>query len=174
MSNRNRFAATVLTVFALTACSSTPTGRKMAQDAITAMGGTEKLHSIKTLSQKDGTGTRFRLGQMAKATDQESPGELKNVVEIVDLTNGRASLDYELQLGGFMQHRHEVLTKQGGKPVGVEIVGTRPIIATSPDGLFSWGTQNNPEFLLKRNPVTIILAAAESASDSQPAQDKEF
>jgi Metallo-beta-lactamase superfamily len=174
MSNRYRFAAIVLTVFGLTACSSTPTGRKMAQDAVTAMGGMEKLQSIKTLSWKDGTGTRFRLGQMAKATDQESPGQLKNVVEIVDLSSGRASLDYELQLGGFMQHRHEVLTRRSGKPVGIEIVGTRPIIATSPDGLFSWGTQNNPEFLLKRNPVTVILAAAESASDSQPAQDKEL
>src|SRR5262249_32840197 len=111
-------------------------------------------------------------GQMVKATDQENPGQLKNVVDIVDLANGRASLDYELQNGGFMQHRPEILTKLGGKTVGIEIIGTRPIIATPPGGLFSWGTQNTPEFLLRRNPVSIALAAADSTADSQPPEDK--
>ena len=174
MSIRNRFTVVAFAVFALSACSSTPTPRKLAQDAVAAMGGMEKLQSIKTLSMNGGTGTRLKMGQMVKATDQENPGQLKNVVDIVDIANGRASLDYELENGGFMQHRHEILTKLSGKPVGIEIVGTRLIIATSPGGLFSWGTQNSPEFLLRRNPVTIALAAAESASDSQPAQDKEL
>src|ERR1051326_2332725 len=122
MSIRNRF--TVPAVFAalvLTSCSSTPTPRKLAQDAVTAMGGVEKLQSIKTLSMKGGTGTRLRLGQMVKATDQENAGQLMNVIDIVDLANGRASLDYELQNGGFMQHSHEILTKRGDKPVGIEI-----------------------------------------------------
>jgi glyoxylase-like metal-dependent hydrolase (beta-lactamase superfamily II) len=174
MSMRDRFTAILLAAFAFNACSNAPTPRKLAQDAVAAMGGVEKLQSIKTLSMKGGTGTRTRLGQMVKATDQETPGQLNNVVETVDLTNGRASLDYELQVGGFMQHRHEILTKLGGKPVGIEIVGTRPIIATSPGGLFSWGTQNSPEFILKRNAVTIALAAAESLSDSGTAETKEL
>src|SRR5215468_4862188 len=175
MSDWSRSKVVVLfAALALTACSSTPTARKLAQDSVTAMGGAEKLNSIKTLTMKDGTGTRLRLGQMAKATDQENPGQLKNVVEIVDMTGGRASIDYELQEGGFMQHRHEILTKLGDKPVGIEIVGTRPIIATSPGGLFSWGTQNSPEFLLRRNVVTIALAAANSASETDQAQDKEL
>ena len=174
MSFRNRFTFVTLAVLALNACSSAPTARSLAQDAVRAMGGTEKLQSIKTLSMKGGTGTRLRMGQMVKATDEENPGQLKNVVDIVDLANGRASLDYDLQNGGFMQHRHEILTKRGDKPVGIEIVGTRPIIATSPGGLFSWGTQNSPDFLLRRNAVTIALSAAESAADSQPAQDKEL
>src|SRR6266699_4157470 len=138
------------------------------------MDGTEKLQGVKTLTMSGGAGSRLRLGQMVKASDEENPGQLKNVVEIVDLANGRASLDYELQNGGFMQHRHEILTKRGDNLVGIEIVGTRPVIATSPGGLFSWGTQNSPEFLLKRNIVAIALAAAQSASDGQPAQDKEF
>src|SRR5262249_60100719 len=116
----------------------------------------------------------LKMGQMVKATDQENPGQLKNVVDIVDLAKGRASLDYELENGGFMQHRHEILTKLGDKAVGVEIVGTRPIIATSPGGLFSWGTQNSPEFLLRRNVVAIALAAANSASETDQAQDKEL
>ena len=47
-------------------------------------------------------------------------------------------------------------------------------MATSPGGLFSWGTQNSPEFLLRRNIVTVALAAADSMSDSEPAQDKEL
>src|SRR5215813_11640431 len=175
MSDWSRSKVVVLfAALALTACSSTPTARKLAQDSVTAMGGAEKLNSIKTLTMKDGSGTRLRLGQMAKATDQESPGQLKNVVEIVDMTGGRASIDYELQEGGFMQHRHEILTKLGDKPVGIEIVGTRPIIATSPGGLFSWGTQNSPEFLLRRNVVSIVLAAANSASETEPARDKEL
>src|SRR5215510_14303967 len=172
MFMRNRFTGIIFAAFALTACSAVPTARTLAQDSAAAMGGKEKLQSIKTLSMKGGTGTRFKMGQMVKATDQDNPGQLKNVVDIVDLANGRASLDYELQNGGFMQHRHEILTKLGGKPVGIEIVGTRPIIATSPGGLFSWGTQNSPDFLLRRNPVTIALAAVESTSDSQAPQDK--
>ena len=172
MSIRNRFIGIIVVVSVLTACSSAPTARTLAQDAVAAMGGKEKLQNIKTLSMKGGTGTRLKTGQTVKATDQENPGQLKNVNDTVDLANGRASLDYELQIGDFMQHRHEILTKLNGKAIGIEIVGTRPIIATSPGGLFSWGTQNSPEFLLRRNPVSIVLAAAESASDSQPPQDK--
>src|SRR2546428_31275 len=36
------------------------------------------------------------------------------------------------------------------------------------------GTQNSPEFLLRRNPVSIALAAAESASDAPPVEEKEL
>lgn len=174
MSIRYRSAAVLLTAFALSACSSTPTAKTLVQDSVTAMGGIDKLKAIKSVTMKDGTGTRFRLGQMVKATDQEAPGDLKNVVDTADLANGRASLDYELNNRGFMQHRHEVLTKMGDKPVGIEIVGTRPIIATTPGGLFSWGTQDSPDFLLRRNIVSIMLAAADSASDTEQAQDKEL
>ena len=174
MSIFNRFTVVILVILGLSACSSTQTPRKLAQDAVAAMGGTEKLQGVKTLTMSGGAGSRLRLGQMVKASDQENPSQLKNVVEIVDLANGRASLDYELQNGGFMQHRHEILTKRGDNLVGIEIVGTRPIIATSPGGLFSWGTQNSPEFLLRRNAVSIALAAAESASDAPPVVEKEL
>jgi len=174
MFNRNRFVVIVFAALVLSACSSAPNGRKLAQDAVAAMGGTEKLQSIKILSMKSGSGNRWRLGQTVKAADEEMPAQLKNVNDTVDLANGRASLDYEINLGGFMQHRHEILTKLGDKPVGIEIVDPRPIIATSPGGLFSWGTQNSPEFLLSRNAVTIALAAAESASGAGAAQDKEL
>ncbi|HYR43100.1 MAG TPA: MBL fold metallo-hydrolase [Terriglobia bacterium] len=174
MSTRTRSMLLLIPAVWLSACSSTPTARKLAQDAVAAMGGAEKLQGVKTLTMKDGIGTRSRMGQMVHATDQESPGQLKDVVDIVDLANGRASLDYALQNGGFMQHRHEILTKRGDRPIGIDIVGTRPIIATTPGGLFSWGTQNSPEFLLRRNVISIALSAAEFASDMQPAVDKEL
>src|SRR5437667_5390390 len=167
MRFRNRSILLFITALWLGACSGPPVLRTLAQDAVAAMGGAERLQNVKTLTMKGGTGTRLRMGQMVKATDPENPGQLKDVVDIVDLANGRASLDYALQNGGFMQHRHEILTKKGDKPIGVDIVGTRPIIATTPGGLFSWGTQNSPEFLLRRNVLTIALAAAESASETQ-------
>jgi glyoxylase-like metal-dependent hydrolase (beta-lactamase superfamily II) len=169
--------AVTLATVGLTACSSAPTTRQLAQDAVTAMGGAERLQSIQTLVMKDGTGTRTRLGQTVRVGDAEMPAQLTKVIEIADIANGRASLDYELRSGGFMQHRHEILAKLGdgaaGKPVGIEIVGTRPIIATSPSGLFSWGTQNSPELLLKRNVVSIVLAAAETGAETA-ATDKDF
>jgi len=174
MSIPNRFTILLSAALASSACSSTPTPRRLAQDAVAGMGGIEKLQSIKVLTMKNGSGSRHRLGQMSKATAPENAGKLSNVTETVDLAGGRASLDYELQNGAFTQHRHEILTRRGDSPVGIEIVGTRPIIATSPGGLFSWGTQNSPEFLLKRNAVTIALAAAESLPDSGEAQDKEL
>ena len=174
MSIRQRLIALITTALLFTACSAAPAPRQLAKDAVTAMGGAEKLQSIQTVSMKGGAGTRMRLGQTQKATDADAPGQLKDVIEIADLANGRASLDYTLQIGGFMQHRHEVLTKRGDKPVGVDYVGTRPVIATSPGGLFSWGTQNSPEFLLRRNVISIALAAADSASDAQPAADATF
>src|SRR5437867_11493262 len=174
MFTPNRSILLFIPAMWLGACSGPPVLRTLAQDAVAAMGSAERLQGVKTLAMKGGTGTRMRMGQMVKATDQENPAQLKDVVDIADLANGRASLDYALQLGGFMQHRHEILTKRADKPIGIDIVGTRPVIATSPGGLFSWGTQNSPEFLLRRNAATIALSAAESAADSQPAQDKEL
>ena len=169
-----RLMVLALAASGLTACSSPPTARQTAQDAVTAMGGREKLQAVQTIVMKSGTGTRMRLGQLHKVGDTETPAQLKNVVEIADLADGRASLDYELKNGDFTQHRHEILTKRGDKPVGIEIIPMRPVIATSPSGLFSWGTQNSPEFLLRRNVVTIALMAADSASPAEPAADKEF
>jgi hypothetical protein len=159
----------------LNACSSATTERKLAQDAVAAMGGTDRLQSVKTLTMKGGTGARTRIGQMVKATDEDLSGQLKDVVDVADLANGRASLDYSLRFGAeYMRHRHEILTKKDDKLLGIDIVDARPIIATTPGGLFSWGTQNSPEFLLRRNVVSIALAAAETASENQPAIDKEL
>jgi glyoxylase-like metal-dependent hydrolase (beta-lactamase superfamily II) len=105
--------------------------------------------------------------------DPERPARLSNVVETIDLAGGRAALDYQIDNDGFMQHRQEVLTKKDGKPVGLENVAGRPLAVMSPSGLFSWGSQNHPEFVLRRNVVTVALAAANSAPEEAP-QDKPF
>jgi glyoxylase-like metal-dependent hydrolase (beta-lactamase superfamily II) len=174
MSRGRQSIVLTLAAACLSACSTAPTARHLAQDAVTAMGGKEKLQAIHTIVMKGGEGTRFRLGQLHKVGDAETPGQLRNVVETLDLAGGRASLDYELKSGDFTQHRHEILTKRGDQPVGIEIVPMRPIIATSPGGLFSWGTQNSPEVSLRRNVVSLVLAAAESAPDVEPTEDEEF
>ena len=44
----------------------------------------------------------------------------------------------------------------------------------SPSGLFSWGTQNHPEFLLKRNVIAVALAACRVGTSEDPPQDKTF
>lgn len=153
-------------------CSSTPTGKTVISDAIAAMGG-DKLKAVRTVSMKGGSGTRTRLQEQVHVADAEEPGTLTNAIEIVDLAGGRASLDYQIKEGDFGQHRHEVLTSRGGKPVGIEYVDMRPVVATSPGGLFSWGTQNSPEMALHRNIVGIILEAAGTASET-PADDRDF
>jgi len=157
----------------LSACSSSPTTQSLAKDAAAAMGGLERLKGVQNVVMRDGTGTRLRLGQMVHATDAEAPATLTTVVEILDLAGGRAVLDYEIKNGDFSQHRQEILTKKGDKAVGLENVGGRPLAVVSPSGLFSWGTQNSPEFLLKRHVLAIVLAAAETASSETP-QTRDF
>ncbi|HEX5000104.1 MAG TPA: MBL fold metallo-hydrolase [Terriglobia bacterium] len=168
-----RIGIATLCALTFSACSNTPSARQTARDAVTAMGGAEKLAGVQTLIMK-GAGTRAALGQAVKAGDPERVGELTNVTETVDLANGRAAMDYDINLNPFMQHRHEVITRLGDRPVGIEMTSGRDTIAVSPEGVFSWGVYNSPEFLLRRNLVTVALGAVESASDSQPAGDKEF
>jgi glyoxylase-like metal-dependent hydrolase (beta-lactamase superfamily II) len=175
MSTWTRTIALAVTAFWLAGCSSV-SQRQLAQDALTAMGGADKVMAIQTLSMTGGKGTRTKVGQPMTADGKDQVGQLANDVEVLDLANGRAYSDYEITVGTFMQHRHEVLTKTegaGGKPVGIESIDG-VTFATTPGGLFSWGTQNSPEWMLKRNPVSIVLGAAESASAADAAQEESF
>ncbi len=79
----------------LVACSSAPTSRQLGQDAVTAMGGAERVQGVSTLTMKGGVGTRYRLGQTVKVGDAEPAATLKNVTETLDRVNNRAALDYE-------------------------------------------------------------------------------
>lgn len=151
-----------------------PSTQQLAQDAIDAMGGRQQLEAVRTIAMRDGEGTRYRLGQSVKAGDPDQPAKLTQVVESVDLAGGRAALDYALlSPSGFQQSRKEVLTRQDGRLVGIETVPGRPVVAMSPSGLFSWGSQNSPAFLLRRSVVTVILAAADSGS-GDPAEEREL
>jgi len=159
-------------VVAATGCAA-PTARSLADEALTAMGGADKVKAIKTLTMKDGAGTREQLLEPRHVGEAEPPAKLSQVTEIVDLAGGRASLHYVIDNAGFMQDRHEVMTARGGKLVGLDFVGMRPVVATSVDGLFSWGKQNNPEITLRRNLVPMLLAAADPGSTAA-ATDENF
>ena len=138
------------------------------------MGGADKLMAIQTLTMSGGKGTRTRLGQSSDPTGKDKVGQLANDTEVIDLANGRAYSDYQITVDDFVQHRHEVLTKaEGGKAIGIESIDGVTFV-TTPGGLFSWGTQNSPEWMLRRNPVSIALAAAESASAANAAQEASF
>lgn len=174
MSMGQRFAVFALLAAGVAGCSSAPSQRQLAQDAVAAMGGADKLAQIQTLVMK-GEGTRTKVGQVRKAGEPDAVGKLTNVIEIVDLANDRAAFDYDLQIDDFTQHRREVISKAAGagKPIGIESVGG-VMFATAVPGLFSWGTQNSPDFLIRRNPIGVAIAATDSASASLIAQDKEF
>jgi glyoxylase-like metal-dependent hydrolase (beta-lactamase superfamily II) len=152
----------------MTGCAKAPTTKDLATGAATAMGGADRLRGIQTLQMSGGQGTRFRHGQIPKIADREPAATLTRVVETADFANGRASLDYVVEIPGFSQHRHEILTKKGNAAVGLEAVEGRPLAVMSPSGLFSWGTQNDPSFLLRRNVVTVVLAAMDTALDEAP------
>jgi hypothetical protein len=163
-------AAIALTV---AGCARSPSTRQLVQDAVMAMGGADRLRGIQTMQMRGGQGTRLRHGQTARIGDTEPAAQLTNVIETVDLANGRAALDYEFALQGFTQHRQEILTKKGQALVGLENVEGRPLAVMSGTGLFSWGTQNSPGMLLRRNVVSVLLAAADSATD-EAAEDRDL
>ncbi len=168
----------------LTACSpaGAPSGRgtpgprtaaELAQGVVDAMGGRAALEGIETIVRK-GSGTRTRMGQIPETGGVDPTGELEGVTETIDLANGRAAFDYDIVNGGFMQHRTEVFTSFEGKPVGWATGPGRPDIVTSPNGIFSWATQNSPELLLRRNVITVALAAAATAAATEPVERREF
>src|SRR5688572_6460534 len=147
------------------ACSFAPSTREMGQQALTAMGGAERVRAVRNFAMTGGTGSRAALGQGVKATLADDAATLADVIETVDLANGRAALAYEVTTpSGFSQRRREILTKVGDRPVGLEEVGQRPLTAVSASGLFSWGPQNSPVMTLRRNVVVMALAAAEAAT----------
>jgi glyoxylase-like metal-dependent hydrolase (beta-lactamase superfamily II) len=168
----SRFAVVFAGAIAVGAAGcAAPTAKNLADEALAAMGGADKVKAIKTITMKDGAGTREQLLEPRQVGEAEPPAKLSKVTEIADLADGRASMHYVIDNAGFMQDRHEVMTKRGGKLVGLDFVGMRPVVATSVDGLFSWGTQNNPEITLRRNLVPILLAAADSTAG---ASDETF
>jgi glyoxylase-like metal-dependent hydrolase (beta-lactamase superfamily II) len=168
----NKIALALVGLLLLQACSESapPPASVPVAPAVTAaqitvamqdgMGGLAALQGVRTLVQKGG-GTRRHFGQIPATGAADPQGVLSELTETIDLDNGRAAFDNVVQIGeGFTQHRTEAYTTYKGQPLGWGTTAGRPNIVTSVNGLFSWATHNTPEILLRRNPVTIALAAA--------------
>jgi glyoxylase-like metal-dependent hydrolase (beta-lactamase superfamily II) len=156
------------------ACSQpSQTAADLANDMVLAMGGREALEAVETITL-EGEGTRTRLGQIPVTGGEDPIALLEGVVETIDLLNGRAALDNDVINGNFVQHRTEVLTTYNGETVGWGSTVGRPNMATTPNGLFSWATHNSPEWLLRRNVITVALWALDSASDAQLVEERGF
>lgn len=163
-----RKVALLFTLLALNACGpgeqAAPvtvavTAAELTMDMLDTMGGRAALDSVQTLVQKGG-GTRRHFGQIPATGAADPEGLLSNLTETIDLANGRAAFDNRVQIGeGFSQHRTEAYTTYMGQPLGWGTTEGRPNHVTSVNGLFSWATHNTPEMLLRRNAVTIALAA---------------
>lgn len=125
-----------------------------------AMGGLEALESARILVQ-EGSGVRHHLGQIPVTGGTDPRAVLDPITEIMDLQNGRAAFRNTVTIdGGFGQQRTEVYTTYQGQRLGWATTGGRANIVTSVNGLFSWATHNTPEFLTRRNPISIALSAA--------------
>ncbi|HWK55193.1 MAG TPA: MBL fold metallo-hydrolase [Hyphomicrobiales bacterium] len=140
------------------------TAAGVSEALLRTMGGREALEAVATL-RFFGGGRRLHLGQMHAAGAAEPPGMLSELVETIDLANGSAAFDNWIELpDGFRQHRTEVYTHYQGQPMGWATGTGRPSVATSVNGLFSWATHNSPEFLLRRNPVSVALATLDASA----------
>jgi glyoxylase-like metal-dependent hydrolase (beta-lactamase superfamily II) len=146
------------------------TAPEIATKMLDTMGGQEALEQVQTLVQKGG-GMRKHFGQIPATGADDPPGLLTDLVETIDLANGRAAFDNRVRIGdSFAQHRTEAYTQYKGQALGWGTTEGRPNHVTSVNGLFSWATHNTPEFLLRRNAVTIAL----SALDAQTLEDRFF
>src|SRR5690606_30167000 len=148
-----------------------PSTAELAQRLVDEMGGVGALRGVETLV-REGAGMRTRVGQIRVAGGEDWTARLDQT-ETIDFARGRAAFDYTISSDTFSMQRTEVYTSFEGSPVGWNTGPGRPEIATSPNGIFSWATQNSPQTLLRRNVITIALAAAETAS-AAPATEREI
>lgn len=185
MLKPHRIATAALAASALAACSAdtpsdaaarsaeAPTTAQLTERMLEAMGGREALESVELLV-REGSGSRTRLGQIPETGGTDPTGRLTELTETIDFANERAAFDYEIVNNDFSQHRTEVLTTWEGERIGWGTTSGRENIAVSPDGLFSWATQNSPRMLLRRNVITLALAAGETASADEVAERSEL
>src|SRR5690606_7830176 len=148
-----------------------PSTAELARRLVDEMGGADALRGVETLVRQ-GSGMRTRVGQIQVAGGEDWTARLDQT-ETIDLANGRAAFDYTISSDTFNMQRTEVYTSFEGTPIGWNTGPGRPEIATSPNGIFSWATQNSPQMLLRRNVITVALAAAATASN-QPAVERDI
>src|SRR5688572_2900237 len=139
---------------------------EISTELLDGMGGRTQLEGLTSLTMK-GSGTRQHLGQVPATGAVDPAGALSDLTEVIDFTNGSAGMDYVVTVGAdFTQHRTEAYTLYEGTRVGWGTTEGRPNIVTSTNGLFSWAVHNSPEWLLRRNPVTVALSLADLPADA--------
>lgn len=139
---------------------------ELATAMLDSMGGQAQLEGLASLTMK-GSGTRRHLGQVPATGAVDPAGTLSNLTEVIDFTNGSAGMDYVIQTGpDFTQHRTEAYTLYEGTRLGWGTTEGRPNVVTSANGLFSWAVHNSPEWLLRRNPVSVALSIGDAAPDA--------
>jgi glyoxylase-like metal-dependent hydrolase (beta-lactamase superfamily II) len=130
------------------------------------MGGRAELEGISVLTMK-GSGTRRHLGQVPATGAVDPTGMVSELTEVIDFANGSAGMDYVITIGdGFAQHRTDSYTLYEDTRLGWGTTEGRPNIVTSANGLFSWAVHNSPEWLLRRNPVSVALTIANAVPDT--------
>jgi glyoxylase-like metal-dependent hydrolase (beta-lactamase superfamily II) len=157
----------------LSACGTAPNTAELAADMAAGMGGSSALENISSVVLR-GHGSRTRMGQIPATGAADPTGELIDLTETIDLAGARAAFDYGIVNGDFTQRRTEVYTRYRDRPVAWATTEGRANSVTSPNGLFSWATQNSPETLLRRNVITVALAALATASSEQIAETREL
>lgn len=147
-----------------------PAALTVVETMLANMGGLASLRNIDSIVMT-GNGTRNRLGQIPVTGGIDPDARLSGVTETIDFVSGHAAFDNDVVVGdGFSQHRTEALTTWQGQKIGLGTTEGRPNIATTVNGLFSWATQNTPEMLLRRNPVSIAIAADKVAPEQTARQ----
>ncbi|MES2626219.1 MAG: MBL fold metallo-hydrolase [Pseudomonadota bacterium] len=143
-----------------------PVLAELSTTMLNTMGGQAQLEALMSLTMK-GSGTRQHLGQVPATGAVDPAGTLSELTEVIDFATGSAGMDYRVQIGtDFTQHRTEAYTLYQGTRLGWGTTEGRPNIVTSVNGLFSWSVHNNPEWLLRRNPVTVALSITNVAPDA--------
>lgn len=143
-----------------------PQAREIADGMLQALGGQEALEAVDYMVSTGG-GIRNHLGQIPETGGEDPQATLREVTEVIDFQERRAAWDNIVQVGGgFSQHRTEAYTTYQDQYLGWGTTEGRPNIVTSVNGLFSWSTHDTPQLLLRRNPVTIALAARNASGQA--------
>ena len=146
-----------------------PTNGEIVARLLERHGGEAAIAAVDGLIQR-GSGTRQHFGQIPITDGEDPQGYLTELVEVIDLANGQAAFDNAVQIGegGMPQQRHEVLMNYRGEKIGWGTTGGRPNHVTTTNGLFSWASHNSPEWLLRRNVVTMLRAVENVDPDRRP------
>jgi glyoxylase-like metal-dependent hydrolase (beta-lactamase superfamily II) len=158
----------VSAVALLLGCAGDPGSRTVVDEAITAMGGLDKLQAVESIVRR-GAGSRTMIGQVRTADEAPTAATLTNYTEALEFGGGRAMVEYDLAFGAFEQHRVEAITKQGrgidAAPVGYQMINDRGSVVST-DALLSYSAFDTPAMALQRDIVNVMIDANEETRTS--------